>query len=84
MMLESESESESSHFGKHWNRNQNQNHYLLESELESESWIVENPGIGIRIEISSGGIKEFHIKLLGGIRVGIEIIKNRNSGIRLV
>ena len=28
-------------FPKHWNRNQ----MTLESELESESWILENPGM---------------------------------------
>ena len=60
-------------FGKHWTRNQNRNHLLLESELESESWILVNPGIGIRIGISPSGI--------GG---GIGITKICNSGIRLV
>ena len=43
MIPELESESESKHG-------------LLESELESESWILVNPGIGIRIEISPSGI----------------------------
>ena len=47
MMLESE-----------WN--QNRNHLLL--ELESQSWILENPGIGIRIRINLSGI---------GIGIGI-------------
>ena len=40
--------------------NQNRNHLLL--ELESESWILENPGIGIRIGINPSGI---------GIGIGI-------------
>ena len=35
---------------------------MLESESESESWILENPGIGIRIGISPSGI---------GIGIGI-------------
>ena len=34
----------------------------MESELESESWILENPGIGFRIGISPSGI---------GIGIGI-------------
>ena len=44
MMLELDSESEKN-FGQHWNWN----HLLLESALESESWILENPGIIIVI-----------------------------------
>ena len=60
MMLELESGSKT--LREHWNRNPNRNHLLLESELESESWILENPGIGIRIGINSWG---------NGIRIGI-------------
>ena len=83
-LLESELESEShdagigirigiKFFGKHWNRNQNRNHFFLESELESESWILVNPGIVIRIGISPSGIK-----------IGVGIMTICNSGIRLV
>ena len=38
-------------FGQHYIWNRNQNCLLLESDLELESWISENPGIGIRIGI---------------------------------
>ena len=47
-------------------RNQNRNHLLLESELESKSWILENPGIGIRIGINPCAI-----------RIGIRITDTR-------
>ena len=81
-MLESELESEShdariglrigtKFFGKHYYPNQNWNHLLLESELESESLNLVNPGI--RIGISPSGIGN-----------GIGIIRNCRFGIRLV
>ena len=46
---------------------------LLESKLESESLILVNPGIGIRIEISPSKVG-----------AGIGIIKICSSGIRSV
>ena len=61
--------------GIRWCRNRNQNriHMLLESKLESESLILVNPGIGIRIEISPSEVG-----------AGIGIIKICSSGIRSV
>ena len=50
-------------FWKHWNRNQNWNHLLLESALETESWILVNPGPGIRISPSGTGIGIVSIKI---------------------
>ena len=41
-------------------KHENRNHFLLDSELESESWILVNPGIGISPS---------------GIKVGIGIMK---------
>ena len=70
-LLESESKSNDAgigimSFGKHWNQNQNRNHLILESVLESESWVLGNPGIGIRIGIDPSGI---------GIGIGITVAR---------